>query len=271
MTELSDIPTDRDRWHGLSWLIGLFSATGRIVGSRPESLLIVGPPAAGKTANVNRFRFPEDATKNSHMVFMTNASSWGLSVILKERVPRGVTHVVAPEMQSLMLRKGAVWDSIVSFLLPALEEGVHDIYNGPQKKSYGGAKFGLIACIATDAYNKRVGELADSGLLDRMMTVRFSRDPHNFILSRYAFNAGDTSELEKIDTKLPARIDVHLSRRVADTITDYTTDIFPSATHRDINRFVALCKAVAYYAGEAEVSESHLQALRTVEGFWSSH
>jgi hypothetical protein len=269
--ELLPEPNDRRDWQLLSSLVGIVTVTGRIIGERPESLLIVGPSGCGKTELLRRYDFRDTDPRNQHIIFAANLSAWGLSEILLQAVPRGVSHLIAPEMQTLMLRQGKVWDALAGLLLPALEEGVGDVYNGPVKKSYEGARVGLIGAITTDAYNMNRGDLRESGLLSRMLVVHWRRDPENVLRSQLRANAGDTAEIEKVHVELQGRIHVNISHQVADVITRYAHEVEPLNAYRAARRFRALSKAIAYLEGREAVTKEHVTQLREFARFWKPY
>lgn len=264
------VPSDRDEWEKLTHLIGAISITGRIEGSRPQSALIVGPPASGKSALLERYQPPKGVQHNSHLIFATNISNWGVRTILKEMVPPK-THIVVPEFQSLTLRKSHVWDSLLGILLPAMEEGVSDFYNGPQRESFDGKRIGLIASIASDAFQSQMQALSKSGFLSRVIVLYLNRTPDNALLARKRYNAGDTTELQKVYVSLPHKpIRVRLSERFAGTIDNYAFGIAPHELHRVSNRLQAITKAIAWLDGKDEVSQRHWDIIRSYESLWLS-
>ena len=262
-------PTDRQLWDGLTWIIGLCAITGRIEGVRPQSLMIVGPPSSGKSELMLRYRPQDGLVMNPNMLFATSASSWGLSNILQNRVPQGVTHFVAPELQTLIKRKSHVWDAFVGLMLPAMEEGVTDIYNGPHRKRFHGARMGLITALPDDAYDENFQTLESCGLLSRLLVVRFQRTNENVLAARKAYNHGDHSELRKVDLELPKHmLAIAIAPSVADHIDLYAASLNTKEVHRASNRFTALTKAVAWLDGKAEATVDHFEALKTYERFW---
>lgn len=264
-------PSDRNDWHALTWLIGLVSITGQLENSRPQSLLIVGPPSSGKSELMLRYRPAPGEVRNNHMLFATSVTSWGLSEILLNRVPQGVTHLVAPELQTLIKRKGPVWDATVGLLLPAMEEGVTDTFQGPLRKRFHGARIGFITAIPDEAYDVHYRELESCGLLSRMLTVRFQRSNENVLLARKAANFGDRSELQKITCpEFPkhGKIRVALSPRLATRIDEYAASLSTKEVHRASNRFQALTKAIAWLEGSEEATLTHFEALAKHEKLW---
>lgn len=264
-----DALTDSLRWHELSWLIGLVSMTGRIEPFRkPQSLLIYGNPGSGKTANLERFMAADGETMNPHLVFVTNATTMGLQTILQERVPRGATHMIVPEFQTLLLKRGGVWETMLGTLLPAMEEGVRDVYVGPKRLAFGGARLGLVAAMPTDAYFQHAAMLQATGFLSRMLRVRYDRSSDHVLAARHRVNDGDRSELCKIDAELPASIRVTVPATMRAIITEYAASVDSGNIHREANRFEALAQAVAFTCRERTVTIKHIAMLVGLEHFW---
>lgn len=265
---MATLPRDRDAWEKLTFLVGAASVTGRLEGSRPQSLLIVGPPASGKSALIERYKAPEGIAHNQHLAFATSASQWGVRTLLETQVPR-VTHLVVPEFQALTLRKQQVWEGFLGIMLPAMEEGVSDFYVGPKREQFKNARLGLIASIATKAFQEIQPKLTPTGFLSRMLVVYLNRTPEDALRARQCYNAGDHTELKKVYVSLPNRpIRVHLSARLADTIDNYAYGIAPQEVHRVGNRFQAFTKAVAYLKGDSEARLSHWEIIKSCEALW---
>lgn len=260
---------DSLRWHQLSWLIGVFSMTGRLVPERkPLSLLVIGEPGAGKTANMERFKPENGDHTNSHMAFVTNATTMGLQTILKEKVSRGITHIMVPEFQTLLLKRGGVWETMLGTLLPAMEEGVGDVYVGPKQIAFGGVRLGMIAAMPTDAFFRHQPMLSETGLLSRMMRIRYDRGPGFVQAARHRMNAGDLSELTKIDVALPDTISVKMPLKLATLITDYATGIDAHNVNRETSRFLALTKVTAFLHDHAVADIDDFLALLQCEWLW---
>lgn len=261
-------PRDRVEWEKLTALIGAVSITGRIDGCRPQSLLLVGPPSSGKSALIERYHPPLGSSHNRHMTFLTSISQMGVRQILERQVPT-VTHLVVPEFQALTLRKSQVWDTFMGIMLPAMEEGVSDYYNGATRESYNGARLGLITSVTNKAFADLHDQLYTTGFLSRMLVVYLNRTPEDALLARQLYNAGDHSELDKVYVTLPTRpVKVRLAPRLANEIDRYAYGIAPQEVHRVGNRFQAIVRAVAWLDGRDEVSPEHWSFLRSCESLW---
>jgi len=264
-----DARDDSMRWHQLSWLVGLIAITGRIAPHfKPQSLLIYGNPGSGKTANLERFMAADGETMNPNLVFVTNATTMGLQTILQERVPRGATHMIVPEFQTLLLKRGGVWETMLGTLLPAMEEGVRDVYVGPKRLAFGGARLGLVAAMPTDAYFQHAAMLQATGFLSRMLRVRYDRSSNHVLEARHRVNDGDRSELAKIDIELPASITVGVSHAMRVMLTEYAASVDSGNIHREANRFEVLAQAVAFTCHERHVTIKHVAMLVGLEHFW---
>jgi hypothetical protein len=252
----------------LSALVGLFTVTGQITNEQPESLLIVGPSGSGKSAIVGRYHFPTGDPRNPHILHVTNISAWGLQETLKNDVPRGITHLVIPEMQTLMLRKNGVWQGLHGLLLPAMEEGVGVIRNGPLPLDLGGARVGLIAAITYDSYLRNRADLVSTGFLSRVLVVYWMRSIEDVFRSQMRLSAGDTEELDKIHVDIRGRKNVGITGAADRAIIDFTHSTDPANAYRTQRRFRAIAKAIAYNNGESIASEIHVEALRTFAPLW---
>lgn len=262
------LPTDRQRWHELTWLVGLCAASGRIADARPVSLLIVGQPGCGKTEMLNRYQKPQAEGDNTMLSFASQVSQWGVQGILKESVPRGVTHLVVPELQTLLLRKNTVWVAFLGLMLQAMEEGVGDMYNGPKKVGFNQVRLGLIAAITTDAYYAEENEMRGRGFTSRLLVCRWHRTPENVHKSSVCANEGDTDEIQPITIHFPKRAHCHIAPRLSNAIAEYAYDTDKDNQRRQAKRLATLTKVIAVLDGKDEVKEAHWDALRDIEWAW---
>lgn len=261
-------PSDRYGWQMLTALVGLAGVTGQIIGEQPESLLVVGPSGSGKTAILGRYHFPTGDPRNPHLMHTTNLSAWGLQGILKIDVPRGITHLVIPEMQTLMLRKSGVWQGLHGLLLPAMEEGVGIIRNGPENLDLGGARLGLIGAITHDSFLRNRSELMSSGFLSRVLVVYWMRSIDDVLKSQLRYSAGDKAELEPIHVEFRGRQNVAITREADNGVIDLAHSYDAGNAYRAARRFRALAKAIAYTNGESIASRIHVEALASFAPLW---
>jgi len=263
-------PTDRARWHELSWLVGLCACSARVMDARPVSMMIVGPPGCGKTELLNRYHSPQSDGHNMMLAYASQASQWGVQGVMKEAVPRGVTHLVVTELQTLLLRKNAVWLGFLGLMLQAMEEGVGDFYNGPKKLSFNSVRLGLLCAMTTDAYYQEENDMRGRGFLSRMIVVRWSRTDQNVNKSILCANEGDTDEITPLAISFPKRAVCHVSTPVANEIAAYAFDTDKDNQRRQAKRLTTLAKVIAVLDGKDEVAQGHWHALRAIEWTWRS-
>jgi hypothetical protein len=251
-------------------LIALTLTTAAVNGSAPQSLLVVGPPGSGKSALLERFAEPNDSSFNPTARLMGNLSAWGLRSFLQLEAPRGVTHVIAPEMQTLFMRRADTWASVEGILLQAMAEGVGDYYNGPIPESYGKAKMGLIAAMTRDAYLRVRADFARSGLSSRFLVVRWNPTHQQILAALHRSAAGKSKDLAKFPLNLPRiRVNIDVPLRVRMLVLRYVEERFTNEMNRALGRFIALTQAAALRRGVRSATSSDWKAVLEGERFWT--
>lgn len=257
-------------WDRMTELIALTLTTASIRNVAPQSLLVVGPPGSGKSALLERFAVADDSSFNPHSRLMGNLSSWGLRNFLQLEAPRGVTHVIAPEMQTLFMRRADTWASVEGILLQAMAEGVGDYYNGPIPESYGKAKMGLVAAMTRDAYLRVRADFARSGLSSRFLVVRWSPTQAQLVKAMEAVARGNKKALSKVNLTLPrTKIEVGISPTLSMRILRYVEQRFPDEMNRALGRFLALTQAAALRRGGDKATAKDWDTILDKERFWT--
>lgn len=251
-------------------LVSLVLTTGAIQNAAPQSLLIVGEPGSGKTALVERFSNPDDPSFNGKSKLVGNLSAWGLRNFLKLEAPRGVTHIIAPEFQTLFLRRQDTWAAVEGILLQAMAEGVGDFYNGPDPESYNKAKLGLVACMTRDAYMSIRMDFKKTGLNSRFLTVRWTRTVRQIEEGIRKKAKGNFSALSKVDLKLPmVRRFIGVQPNVKDAIIRYCRETRSDEMNRAFDRFVALTQAAAFRRGVKVATTTDWKSVLALSRFWT--
>lgn len=260
---------DQARWHRLTTLVGYFALTGRVPPYKPQSLLLIGPPGVGKTALLERFRPVNGESYNTSMAFASNLTGMGLQTILRDQVRRGVSHVVAPEFQTFLLKRAGVWETLLGLMLPAMDEGVDETYVGPKRQAYHHAKCGMIAAMPTDAYNDYESMMADTGLKSRFQVIKLERSPEDVLAARQRANLGDLSDLMPVVLDAPAKIEVGMSTDVRLAVTEYAATLDAQNVNREANRLLALVQVIAYCHHARTVQLNHLYDLVDYADLWA--
>lgn len=257
-------------WDLMTELIALVLTTGAIQQCAPQSLLIVGEPGSGKTALVERFADDDDASFNGRSKKMGNLSAWGLRNFLKLEVPRGVSHLIAPEFQTLFMRRADTWAAVEGLLLQAMAEGVGDYYNGPEAESYGNAKLGLVACMTRDAYMSVRSEFKKTGLSSRFLIVRWARTKRQVEEAIRRKARGDASQLSKVNLGLPlVKRPINIQPNVTEAILEYCKETRSDEMNRAYERFVALARAAAFRRGSRVATSTDWKRVLEHSRFWT--
>lgn len=256
-------------WDRMTELIALTIITGHIQECAPQSLLIVGGPGTGKTALIERFAKSDDPSFNPTARLMGNLSQWGLRSFLQLEAPRGVSHVLAPEMQTLFMRRPDTWAAVEGLLLQAMAEGVGDYYNGPIPESYGKVRIGLVAAMTREAYLSVRASFRKSGLTSRFLVVRWTRTKTQMEQSLRAAARGQLKALSKVDLRLPpVRVSVRCPEAVQHKVLDYATMKFSDEMNRAFARFVALTRAAAFRRGSQTATLADWRSVLDCERLW---
>lgn len=251
-------------------LISLVLTTGAIQNGTPQSLLIVGDPGSGKTALVERFSDNDDPSFNGKSKLIGNLSAWGLRNFLKLEAPRGVTHIIAPEFQTLFMRRSDTWAAVEGLLLQAMAEGVGDYYNGPEAETYNKARLGLVACMTRDSYMTVRSEFKKTGLSSRFLIVRWSRTHKQIEDAILKKSRGDFRQLEKVDLQLPTvRRVIDVSSSVSEAIISYCRETRLDEFNRAFDRFVTLTKAAALRRRSRVATLTDWRTVLSCSRFWT--
>ena len=265
------LPSDRERWQQLSAVLGLISVTGRLNDGHPESAFLIGPPSCGKTAMLSRYYLKDDDYDNKHMYFMGSGTTYGLLRVVTELIPKGVTHLAVPELQTVMMRKGDLWSAFQGTMLQLMEEGLSEWIDAGQRFQFRNRpRLGMIAALPVSIFVRNAVAMKETGMLSRGIVLSLHRTFVDIMRARECANYGDFSELAKITCNPPSTINVRISPRTNSAVDRYAADIDPENVHRAARRFGNIVRAIAWAVGEKEATERHVKILRSFEWTWRS-
>jgi hypothetical protein len=252
-------------WVRATDLITMFVATGWLASDRPQSLLLVGEPASGKTELLNRF------TGNSTLYFASDMTVSGLHRTLKQARDGAVTHIIATEFQKYFMRRSDAVQNFLGTLSQAMDEGVGTIDVGSERRNMRGAKLGLIAAITPDAYKEHERFLKRLGFLSRItaMPWKMTRDEVYNVMTM--IGRGDMSDLAGVVLPIPERpIYVELDTNISIEFQRYVWDRYRSdSVLRIFKRFRALAMACAVLDGRDVVHARDVEKVVAFEPYWA--
>lgn len=262
-----------ERWYAIRDLIRLALLTGHIKGERPQSVILVGPPADGKTELVNLFRV------NHYVEHFSDLTFQPVLKVLKNAMMRRTTAILIPEFQKLFFRRRAVAQQTVGYLLMAMDEGVEVVEVGPRMLNFRGAdghgtRFGVIAATTTVSLERNRELFYESGLDSRCFFVYsgFTAEHMREIRDRMA--RGDLSMLDSVSVPIPkAPVAVTLPVAIAKELDGWVDEMHSVkglrvAELRQIRRFQSMAKAVALSHGRKEVTRADLAELYKLRQCW---
>lgn len=257
-------------WDMMTELVSLVLTTGAIQTCGPQSLLIVGEPGSGKTALVERFSDDDDPSFNGRSKLIGNLSQWGLRNFLKMEAVRGVSHIIAPEFQTLFMRRQDTWAAVEGLLLQAMAEGVGDYYNGPEAETYNKAKLGIVGCMTREAYMGIRNEFRKTGLSSRFLIVRWSRTKKQIEDAIRRKAHGDVSQLAKVNLHLPMeKKPIAIQPNVSEAIIRYCKETRSDEMNRAFDRFTALARAAAMRRGVKTATITDWKTVLGLSRFWT--
>lgn len=230
---------------------------------RPQSLVLVGDPASGKSELIERFNH------NAWLAFRSDITRRGLDPILEDASHDRVTHLVMTEFQTVFLRKMSVAGNCLSTLGQAMEEGLGVENVGGREHDYGGARIGLIAGITNGSLDERRRYLRDVGLLSRAAVLLWAPPDSEIKEIMDRADHGDRRDLEKITLHRPDRpVKVALPPSEAAVLTRYAWTMLRGQGLRLQRRLHVLAMTCAMIAGRESVTREDVKKVLLFQDYW---
>lgn len=262
----------RREWDRGTELLSIFSMSGFLESQdsngkwrreRPQSLMLVGDPASGKTELIERFN------QNTWLAYRSDITRRGLDPILDDAIHNRATHLVMTEFQTVFLRKMSVAGNCLTSLGQAMEEGIFIEDIGGRQRDYQGARIGLIAGLTNGSLEERRRYLRDLGMLSRA-AVLFWAPPDSEIkeiMSR--IDRGDRRDLEKIKLARPDRpVRVALPTPLAGKLTSFAWDMLRGQGMRLQRRLHVLTMTCAMMSGREIVKQDDVDQIMRFQDYW---
>ena len=262
----------RREWDRGTELLSIFSMSGFLESQdsngkwrreRPQSLMLVGDPASGKTELIERFN------QNSWLAYRSDITRRGLDPILDDAIHNRATHLVMTEFQTVFLRKMSVAGNCLTSLGQAMEEGIFIEDIGGRQRDYQGARIGLIAGLTNGSLEERRRYLRDLGMLSRA-AVLFWAPPDSEIkeiMSR--IDRGDRRDLEKIKLARPDRpVRVALPSTLAGQLTRFAWEMLRGQGMRLQRRLHVLAMTCAMMSGREVVKQDDVDQIMRFQDYW---
>ena len=239
------------------------SAEGKWRRERPQSIILVGDPASGKSELIERFN------GNTWLAYRSDITRRGLDPIFDEAIHDRATHLVMTEFQTVFLRKMAVAGNCLTSLGQAMEEGIGIENIGGRERDYGGVRIGLIAGITNGSLEERRRYLRDLGMLSRAATLIWAPPDTEIKEIMRRIDHGDRRDLEKVRLHRPDRpVRVALPSEKAAVLTKFAWDMLRGQGMRLQRRLHVLAMACAMSAGRDVVKSDDIEKVLLFQDYW---
>jgi hypothetical protein len=240
--------------------------TGRVIGERPASIIIVAPPGHGKTSILTLIR-------SNWSAYTDDLTSREFSRLMTEH-PHA-SHIMLSDMTSIFNRKNSTADLTCNILRRAIEEGIDvDSFTGAHGAET--RRVGLITAIPPDDMKLRkiAHQLEEGGFASRFIVARFRYSQvtkgkiHEYIRSD-AYTKRDHSNGElRFENR---RSEVSIPPRIADKINllamDIKRDPLGARAHHHLR---ALVKAAALQNARIAATETDFRTVEEYSEFFTS-
>jgi hypothetical protein len=257
-------------WESAAHFVALFAATALLDGERPQSLLLVGPPAEGKTALLRRF---------AHWPGVCRASDVTVSGLRDTmHADHAVRVLMLDEFQRLFGHQAATVENVTGLLLSLMSgDGGRELV-GPdhagQRVDLTGRALGIMTAIPFQVLRFKLRDMAGSGLLSRFAFLSLQRSAverarvrRNIIYRQL----GDLAEYPA--PQLPggvARVAVQGNKAADAELERWLSGSGFNGDSRGVHLLTVLLRAVALLDGRDRVKRSDVGELRAFAGHLSS-
>lgn len=266
-------------WDSLSHCIALFAAANMVADAKPQSPLLVGPPAQGKSSCVKRFKHWPGID------YAADISISGLHALLASR--ESVRVLILDELQRVVSHsRETVFNICGAFLSLMSGDGGKELV-GPSgtgsRVDYSKRQLALFAAIPWDVYLSRQQDFASTGLLSRFTTLSVVRSQGE--TRRVQSNILDASEWKgrgdnpylvdlkpyPIPAKMPRELTtVSLTHPAKEKLKEWVLRVMRDGDDRRIVMCVTLAKAVALLNGRNETTVGDVKTLMLFEKYLAS-
>lgn len=233
-------------------LLNIILLTGGIKGTRPVSAMIVSDIEMGKTEMLDVFR------KMRNVVWANDLSMKPLISDVLPQLQQGKTHIIIPDLLTVLSHGRQVVKSVVSTLNMLIEEGISNLlFYGSERKFNEPVRAGIIFALTKGAYDCRRDYFESIGFASRCIPITFSYSDET-IDEIHDYIADGSPVVRKVNISVSGnrKIDVTIEKKAeAKMIKLLALSKRSKSTGFRIHKHIrTLCKANALYYGRNSVS-----------------
>lgn len=262
----------RRQWNRMTDAVRLVLSTGLVqdVTARdrvePVSMLIAGDPGTGKTALLQKF-----VKLNPTLAYRDDLTWMGLVDLLQQAKHHSVTHILFPEFQKLMQRKGETWENTVGLLGQAIEDGVQELQVGKRRVRLGGVRIGVVAAMTGDSFDEVRDYFESKGMMSRLIFTKWQTTPTEAALIYKRMRSGDKRDLVQVRLPKVARppVRIRINNSLGIRVENFVHQILRADPRdkRPVVQFRQLVCAAALIRGGQGIRTATLADLKRVQEF----
>lgn len=250
--------------------------TGYIQGEKPISLLIVSRVESGKSQMVIQY------DKNAGVELLEDMTAWALTnpkgKTYQRLVNHEIHHIICPDLLRPLARNRDTVNTLITFLLGLLEEGVIHIETYMTKLSLPEPlRCGLITTIARDEMELHRHQWMRLGFMSRLLPVSYEYSPNVQMRIARSIASRDYVNDGYIALQLPpGPIAVDLPEHIAQQIMTLTPAIIASQDaasklygFRLQKQLQAFVMAQALRHGRDQVNQEDFDRMAILSKYWN--